>query len=139
MKYGVFLASLLFCCCVNHLWAAGLDVQPSVQLQNQLPGTSREALEAIAPRDAAIRLTSTQLAARSFRRTRKLLTTAARTQQRSLRQIFIGTPFTNAYSLYDAGTGTWWQVGNAATCCCFITKTGQMLFRHLHMHPAQQP
>jgi hypothetical protein len=120
MRFGACLAALLFCCCVNHLWAAALDVQPGAQLVDQRETLKKEPVTAIVPHDEAIRSSSTQLAARSFRRTRKLLSTAARTQQRNLRQIFIGTPFTGGYTLYDAGSGTWWQVGNGATCCCCI-------------------
>lgn len=109
MRYGVLLATLLVCCCVNHLRAAALEVQPGVQLKQQLESSSRESVQAIVPLHAAIGSSRTQLAARSFRRTRKLLTTAVRTQRRNLRQLFIGGPTTGGYTLYNAGSGTWWQ------------------------------
>jgi hypothetical protein len=123
MNYGIYVAALLLYCCVNHQLAAALEVQPGVQLNQQLAGSSRGAEGAVAPLDAAIGSSSTQLAARSFRRTRKLLTTALHTQQRKLQQIFIGAPIGGAYTFYDASSGTWWQVGNGATCCCCIIKT----------------
>lgn len=123
MRYGVLLATLLVCCCVNHLRAAALEVQPGVQLKQQLESSSRESVQAIVPLHAAIGSSRTQLAARSFRRTRKLLTTAVRTQRRNLRQLFIGGPITGGYTLYNAGSGTWWQVGNGATCCWCVILT----------------